>query len=68
MKKISATYRAPSGDSKVTEAFGHTFFDGKPEDIEIDDVLAVSLLGNQHFECVEQKNADPKIERKALDK
>jgi hypothetical protein len=36
-QKVTVTYKAPPGDSKVIEAYGHTFFDGKPEDIEVED-------------------------------
>jgi hypothetical protein len=34
MGNVSVTYKAPEGENKVLEAFGHTFFDGKPTDIE----------------------------------
>jgi hypothetical protein len=72
--KVSVTYRAPPGDSKVTEAFGHTFFDGKAEDIEVDDDTLARLQGNSVFECgkaTEVKEGEPKkmtdAERKAHD-
>ena len=34
MAKISVIYRAPKGDSRVTEWLGFTFFDGMPVEIE----------------------------------
>ena len=54
MAKISVTYHAPAGDSKVCEMFGHTFFDGKTVQIE-DDTPAnkaniAKLRGNKVFE------------------
>jgi hypothetical protein len=45
-QKISVIYKAPEGDSKVTEAFGHTFFDGKAEDIEVSDRIAEKIKNN----------------------
>jgi hypothetical protein len=72
--KLSVTYRAPPGDSKVTEAFGHTFFDGKAEEIEVDDETLARLQGNRVFECgkpSEVKDGEAKkmtdAERKAQD-
>jgi hypothetical protein len=71
--KVSVTYHAPPGDSKVTEAFGHTFFDGKAEEIEVDDETLARLQGNRTFECGkptevkdEPKKSNP-AERKAAD-
>jgi hypothetical protein len=54
MAKISVTYHAPIGDSKVTEMFGHTFHDGKAEQLD-DDTPAnkatiLKLRGNKFFE------------------
>lgn len=60
MKSVTVTYHAPPGDSKVAEVFGHTFFDGKSETIEVDDHVAEKLRGNKHFECSEPKDAQPK--------
>ena len=34
MGNVSVTYKAPEGENKVLEAYGHTFFDGKPTEIE----------------------------------
>src|SRR5215831_21139974 len=71
MKKVSVTYHAPKGDSKVTEAFGHTFYDGKAEDVEVEDHVVAKLQSNRNFECgkpsdVEQKR-DPAKEKAAAD-
>ena len=49
-QKLSVVYKAPPGDSKVTEAFGHTFYDGKPEDIEVDDATAAKIKANPVFQ------------------
>jgi hypothetical protein len=73
MHKLSVTYKAPPGDSKVTEAFGHTFFDGKAEEIEVDDDTLARLQNNRSFECgkpTEVKDEPKKIsdaDRKAAD-
>ncbi|MET3995040.1 hypothetical protein ABID65_006706 [Bradyrhizobium sp. S3.9.2] len=48
-QKVSVTYKAPPGDAKVTEAYGHTFFDGKPEDIEVDDDTLAKIKGHPCF-------------------
>ena len=48
-QKLSVIYRAPPGDSKVTEAFGHTFYDGKAEEIEVDDATAEKIKRNPVF-------------------
>ena len=50
MKKVTVTYHAPPGDSKVVEVWGHTFFDGKAEEIEASDLLIEKMRGNRHFE------------------
>ena len=63
-KSVSVTYRAPKGDAKVTEAFGHTFYDGKAETIEVDDATLKKLRGNRVFEVSEP--TDDKV--KAYDK
>jgi hypothetical protein len=49
MPKITVVYKAPPGDSKVTEAFGHTFFDGKPEEIDVSDEIAEKIKQNPVF-------------------
>lgn len=59
MKKVSATYKAPPGDNKVLEAYGHTFFDGKAEEIELDEVQLAKMQGNRMFECGEPSDVDP---------
>jgi hypothetical protein len=53
MKQMSVTYKAPPGDNKVVEAFGHTFFDGKSEDVTVDDDIAEKLKNNTSFTCSE---------------
>ncbi len=74
LHKVSVTYKAPPGDNKVVEMFGHTFFDGKSEEIEVDDDSLARLQGNRHFECgkaTEVKKDEPRkmsdAERKAAD-
>lgn len=34
-KTFTVTYTAPKDDSKVTEMYGITFYDGKPEQVEL---------------------------------
>jgi hypothetical protein len=65
MKQISVTYKAPPGDAKVTEMFGHTFYDGKAETITVDDHVADKLKNNPVLKCGEatdakEQKADPK--------
>jgi hypothetical protein len=64
------TYKAPPGDSKVTEAYGHTFFDGKAETVTVDENVLAKLRNNRHFKCGEPTEAketkeDPKAEEQA---
>lgn len=49
-QKLSVIYKAPPGDSKVTEVFGHTFYDGKAEEIEVDDRTAEKIKNNPVFQ------------------
>lgn len=49
-QKLTVIYKAPPGDSKVTEAYGHTFYDGKPEEIEVDDATAAKIKANPVFQ------------------
>jgi hypothetical protein len=49
MQKLSVIYHAPPGDSKVLEMHGHTFFDGKAEDIEVSDEVAEKIKKNPVF-------------------
>ena len=49
MHNVTVTYTATKGDSKVTEIFGHTFFDGKPETIEVDDRVLGKLQNHPQF-------------------
>ena len=52
MRKATATYRAPEGDSKEVEIGGMHFRDGEPVEINSDEHphLMDKLQGNQHFE------------------
>jgi hypothetical protein len=52
MRKATATYVAPPGDSKVVEMGGVTFFDGQAVDLNTDDHahLIDKLPGNKHFD------------------
>ena len=68
MKKATATYVAPFGDSKVVEMGGLTFFDGKPVELNSFDNphLIEKLQGNQHFDITVSKEDDqprPKAKR-----
>jgi len=73
MQKMTVTYKAPPGDAKVTEAFGYTFHDGKPEEVEVSDEIAAKLQSSRIYECSkpsEVKEGDKKMtdaERKAAD-
>ena len=58
-QKLTVIYKAPPGDSKVTEAFGHTFYDGKPEDIEVDDATAAKIKANPVFQPGGKVHDDP---------
>ena len=48
-QKLTVVYKAPPGDAKVTEAFGYTFHDGKPEEIEVSDEVAAKIKNNPIF-------------------
>jgi hypothetical protein len=52
MRKATATYNAPEGDSKVCEMGGVTFFDGQAVELNSDDHghLISKLPGNPHFD------------------
>lgn len=52
MRKATATYVAPKGDSKVVEMGGVTFFDGQAVELNSFDHphLLEKLQGNQHFD------------------
>jgi len=62
MKSVTVTYHAPPGDSKVVEAFGHTFYDGKSEQVEVPEHVANKMRGNKHFQCSEPQDAKPKAQ------
>jgi hypothetical protein len=59
MNKVSVTYHAPKGDSKMATLFGQTFYDGKPEEIEVDDRVLAKLKGNSHFSVGGDKPSVP---------
>jgi hypothetical protein len=70
LKTVSVTYKAPPGDSKVAEIFGHTLYDGKAETVTVDEDQLQRLQGNRHFKCGEAKDAaeakpDPEKEKAA---
>lgn len=52
MRKATAIYHAPSGDNKVVEMCGVTFFDGQPVELNTYDHahMISKLPNNQHFE------------------
>jgi hypothetical protein len=50
MPKLSVVYKAPPGDSKVTELYGHTFYDGKAEEVEVTDEQAEKIKANPVFQ------------------
>jgi hypothetical protein len=58
LKKVSVTYKAPPGDSKVIEAFGHTFYHGKAEDVTVDERTLGKLRNNKHFEVGKETDVD----------
>jgi hypothetical protein len=49
MPKISVVYKAPEGDAKVTNIFGHTLYDGKAEEIEVSEEQAEKIKNNPIF-------------------
>jgi hypothetical protein len=59
LKELTVTYHAPKGDSKVVEMAGHTFMDGKPEKIVIDEARLAKWQGNKLFECGEATDHKP---------
>lgn len=61
MKKLNVTYKAPQGDSKVVEAFGHTFFDGKAEEVTVEDAIAERIMNNRLFHCGKATDADAHV-------
>jgi hypothetical protein len=58
-KTATVTYHAPEGDSKVVEAFGLTFYDGKPEQVEVEGGLLKKIAGNKYFEVVQGEAPPP---------
>ena len=66
MRKATATYHAPQGDSKVVEMGGVTFFDGQEVELNSDDHehMINKLPGNQHFSIeVGEEEQDDKPRR-----
>jgi hypothetical protein len=59
MNRLQVTYKAPKGDSKVTEVFGYTFFDGKPETITVDDRVLAKLQAHPLFVCGDVTSDQP---------
>ena len=49
-KKVTITYHAAKGDSKVNEVAGLTFYDGKAETVIIPAALYEELKNNRFFE------------------
>lgn len=58
MTKVSVKYHAPKGDEKVVEIFGETFFDGQPNDVDLNDRDLGKLKKNPHFEVSGGDEAD----------
>jgi hypothetical protein len=50
MPKLSVIYKAKEGDAKVTELYGHTFHDGKAEEVELTDEQAEKIKNNPAFQ------------------
>jgi hypothetical protein len=50
MPKLSVVYKAPEGAAKVTELYGHTFHDGKAEEVELTDEQAEKVKNNPMFQ------------------
>lgn len=52
MRKATATYNAPKGDSKVVEMGGVTFFDGQSVELNTDDHghMIGKMQANPHFD------------------
>ena len=54
MPKATVTYHALKGDSKISEGWGYTFFDGKPEEVEVSDDVLQTIKGNKCFSVSEK--------------
>ena len=67
-QKLSVIYKAPPGDAKVVEMFGHTFHDGKPEEIEVDTETAEKIKNNPIFAPGGKPEPEPKQHEKHKDK
>ena len=64
MKKVSVTYHAPKGESKMVTAFGHTFFDGKSEEVTVEDFVHEKLAKHPHFQCGKATDITPEQQAK----
>jgi len=58
MPKVSVTWKTNPGDAKVCEGWGYTFFDGKAEDIEVDDATLDTIKQNRQFTVAGEKHKD----------
>jgi hypothetical protein len=68
MKKLSVTYHAAKGDSKTVDAWGHTFFDGKPEQVTVEDALYEEMKVNRFFELSGVTDVSPQDAEAARNK
>lgn len=61
MRKATAIYHAPEGDSKVVEMGGVTFFDGHSVDLNTDDHghMISKLVNNRLFEIEVSADDEP---------
>ena len=59
MKKVSVTYHAPKNDSKTVDAWGHTFFDGKPETVTVSSEFYNEMINNRFFELGKATDVTP---------
>lgn len=57
--KVSVTYHAPEGDSKVVEMLKTTFYDGVPVDMICTPAHHEQLKNNQHFQVNSWTDHDP---------
>jgi hypothetical protein len=56
----------------VAEAYGHTFYNGKAEQVELDEAMVAKLQGNRYFECgeptdVKASKPDPQKEKAEME-
>lgn len=60
MPKATVTYYAPKGDSKVCEVFGHTFFDGQSQEVDLPQAQLDKLANNATFQPPGEGGSVPK--------